>query len=171
VQYNLVERSAERELLPMAQALDIGVTVWSPLAGGLLTGKYNAKTSEPKRWTHESPMSAAYVNERNLKIAQVAIDIAAEIGRSPSQVAINWIRQKRDQAQLIPIIAGRNAGQFRDDLQCLSFELSREQMTRLDQSSAIPLGFPHDFLGSDFVQKLIHGDTKDLLDVEYPIAA
>ena len=116
-------------------------------------------------------MSAAYVNDRNLRIAQAAIDIAFQINRSPSQVAINWIRQKKDQAELIPIIAGRNAGQFKDNLQCLSFELSHGQMKRLDEASAIPLGFPHDFLGTDFVQKLIHGDTRQLLDVEFPVAA
>lgn len=149
VQYNLVERSVERELLPMAKALNMAVTVWSPLAGGLLTGKYNAPTQEPKRWTHESPMSAAYVNDRNLKIAQVAIDIAFQINRSPSQVAINWIRQKKDQGEMIPIIAGRRVDQFKDDLNCLSFELSPEHMKRLDEASAIPLGFPYDFLCSD----------------------
>ncbi len=171
VQYNLVERSAERELLPMAQALGIAVTVWSPLAGGLLTGKYNAPTSEPKRWVQESPMSSAYVNDRNLKIAKAAIDIAHEINHSPSQVAINWIRQKKAQAELIPIIAGRNVGQFMDDMNCLSFELSPEHMKRLDDVSAIPLGFPHDFLGSDFVQKLIYGETRQLLEVEMPLAA
>lgn len=171
VEYNLVERGAERELLPMAKAMDIGVTVWSPLAGGLLTGKYNAPTQEPKRWAHESPMSAAYVNDRNLKIAQAAIDIAFQINRSPSQVAINWIRQKKDQANLIPIIGSRNVEQFRDDMNCLNFELSPEQMKRLDQASAISLGFPSDFLASEFVQKLIHGETRQLLEVELPLAA
>ncbi len=171
VQYNLVERSAERELLPMAQALDIGVTAWSPLAGGLLTGKYNAPTQEPKRWKHESPMSAAHVNERNLHIAQAAIDIAYEIGRSPSQVSINWIRQKQNLGELIPIIAGRSIDQFKDDLGCLDFQLSPEQLKKLDDASAIPLGFPHDFLHSEFIQKLIHGETGKLLEVRLPLAA
>lgn len=171
VQYNLVERSVERELLPMAQALNMAVTVWSPLAGGLLTGKYNAPTQEPKRWSHESPMSAAYVNDRNLKIAQVAIDIAFKINHSPSQVAINWIRQKKDQGEMIPIIAGRSIDQFKDDMNCLNFKLSQEHMRMLDEASAIPLGFPYDFLCSDFVQKLIYGETRQLLDVEVPLAA
>jgi aryl-alcohol dehydrogenase-like predicted oxidoreductase len=171
VQYNLVERSAERELLPMAQALDIGVTVWSPLAGGLLTGKYNAPTSEPKRWGQESPLSSSYVNDRNLKIAKAAIDIAYEIGHSPAQVAINWIRQKQSLGEMIPILAGRSADQFRDDLNCLNFELSPRHMERLDKASAIQLGFPHDFLRSPFVQKLIHGETGQQLEVKLPLAA
>jgi aryl-alcohol dehydrogenase-like predicted oxidoreductase len=171
VPYSLVERTVERELLPMAKALNMAVTVWSPLAGGLLTGKYNAPTQEAKRWTHESPMSAAYVNDRNLKIAQVAIDIAYQINRSPSQVAINWIRQKKDQAEMIPIIAGRNVDQLKDDLNCLSFTLSPEHMQRLDDASAIDLGFPHDFLYTDYVQKLIYGETRQLLEVETPLAA
>lgn len=171
VQYNLVERSVERELLPMAKALEMGVTVWSPLAGGLLTGKYNVQTAEPKRWGHDSPMTAEYVNDRNLKIAQVAIDIAREIDHSPSQVAINWIRQKRDQGILIPIIGGRRVDQVKDDMNCLYFELSPDHMKRLDDASAISLGFPYDFLCSDFVQKLIHGDTRHQLEIELPIAA
>ncbi len=171
VEYSLVERSVERELLPMAKALNMAVTVWSPLAGGLLTGKYNAPTAEPKRWSHESPMSAAYVNDRNLAIARVAIDIAFQVGRSPSQVAINWIRQKKSLGEMIPIIAGRNVNQFRDNLNCLDFELSPEHMKRLNDASAIQLGFPYDFLCSDFVQQLIYGQTKEFLEIEYPLAA
>jgi aryl-alcohol dehydrogenase-like predicted oxidoreductase len=70
IMYNLIERSAERELLPMARALDIGVTVWSPLGGGVLSGKYNKQnTKEQKRFNVNSPMSDSFVNERNLSIA------------------------------------------------------------------------------------------------------
>ena len=69
IMYNLIERSAERELLPMARALDIGVTVWSPLGGGVLSGKYNKEnTKEQKRFNVNNPMSASFVNERNISI-------------------------------------------------------------------------------------------------------
>ncbi len=171
VLYNLAERTAERELLPMAKALGIGVTVWSPLAGGLLTGKYNAKTAEPKRFTPDNPRTPAFVNERSLKIVEVAIDIGRQINHSPAQVALAWIRQKKDQGDLIPIIAGRRVEQFKDDLGCLTFELSPEHMKRLDDASAVPLGFPHDFLATDFVQGLIHGQTRPLLEAELRLAA
>jgi aryl-alcohol dehydrogenase-like predicted oxidoreductase len=70
VMYNLIERSVERELLPMARALDIGVTAWSPLGGGVLSGKYNTQnTNEQKRYNVNNPMSASFVNERNISIA------------------------------------------------------------------------------------------------------
>lgn len=171
VQYNLVERTGERELLPMARALGIGVAVWSPLAGGVLTGKYSFKTDEPKRFTLDNPHTSAFVNSRNLKIAQIIVNVAQEIHRTPSQVALNWILQKKDQGTLVPIIAGRNVDQLRDNLQCLVFELSAEHMKRLDEASAISPGFPHDFLLKGFAQDLIYGKTRPLLEVELGRAA
>ncbi len=89
IMYNLIERSAERELLPMARALDIGVTVWSPLGGGVLSGKYNKQnTKEQKRFSDNNPMSASFVNERNISIATEVQAIATEITKTPSQVAL-----------------------------------------------------------------------------------
>src|SRR6266849_5321107 len=83
IMYNLIERSAERELLPMASALDIGVTVWSPLGGGVLSGKYNKQnTEEQKRFNDNNPMSASFVNERNISIATEVQAIAKEIFHS-----------------------------------------------------------------------------------------
>ena len=103
IMYNLIERSAERELLPMARALDIGVTVWSPLGGGVLSGKYNKQnTKEQKRFNVNNPMSASFVNERNISIATEVQAIAKEITKTPSQVALNWIRQQlKDKACLL----------------------------------------------------------------------
>ena len=105
IMYNLIERSAERELLPMARALDIGVTVWSPLGGGVLSGKYNKQnTEEQKRFNVNNPMSASFVNERNISIATEVQTIAKEITKTPSQVALNWVRQQlKDNAVMIPI--------------------------------------------------------------------
>ncbi len=110
IMYNLIERSAERELLPMASALDIGVTVWSPLGGGVLSGKYNKQnTEEQKRFNDNNPMSASFVNERNISIATEVQTIAKEITKTPSQVALNWIRQRqKDKAVIIPIVGAEN---------------------------------------------------------------
>jgi aryl-alcohol dehydrogenase-like predicted oxidoreductase len=120
VMYSLIERTPERELLLMAHALDIGVTAWSPLGGGVLSGKYsNAKRQnkeEPKRLQVENPTSASFVNERNLSIAEEVRTIAEEINRTPSQVALNWIRQQnKSKGVIIPIIGARTESQIKDN--------------------------------------------------------
>jgi len=165
IMYNLIERSAERELLPMASALDIGVTVWSPLGGGVLSGKYNKQnTEEQKRFNDNNPMSASFVNERNISIATEVQTIAKEISKTPSQVALNWIRQQlKDKAVMIPIVGARTEVQVKDNLGCLDFELTRDQLKRLDEKSKIQLGFPHDFM-SEAARIFLYGNTFSLID-------
>ena len=165
IMYNLLERSAERELLPMARALDIGVTVWSPLGGGVLSGKYNKQnTEEQKRFNDNNPMSASFVNERNISIAAEVQAIAKEITKTPSQVALNWIRQRQnDKAVMIPILGARTEAQVKDNLGCLDFELTSDQLKRLDEKSKIQLGFPHDFM-SEAARVFLYGNTFSLID-------
>jgi aryl-alcohol dehydrogenase-like predicted oxidoreductase len=106
--YSLIERSAERELLPMARALDIGVTAWSPLGGGVLSGKYIKQDSkEQKRFNVNNPMSTSFVNERTISIATEVQTIANEMDKTPSQIALNWIRQQHHRGIIIPIIGAR----------------------------------------------------------------
>jgi aryl-alcohol dehydrogenase-like predicted oxidoreductase len=165
IMYNLIERSAERELLPMARALDIGITVWSPLGGGVLSGKYNKQnTEQQKRFNVNNPMSAYFVNERNISIAAEVQAIAKEITKTPSQVALNWIRQRQnDKAVMIPIVGARTEVQVKDNLGCLDFELTRDQLKRLDEKSKIQLGFPHDFI-SEAARIFLYGNTFSLID-------
>jgi aryl-alcohol dehydrogenase-like predicted oxidoreductase len=165
IMYNLIERSAERELLPMARALDIGVTVWSPLGGGVLSGKYNKEnTKEQKRFNVNNPMSASFVNERNISIASEVQAIAKEMTKTPSQVALNWIRQRqKDKAVMIPIVGARTEVQVNDNLGCLDFELTSDQLKRLDEKSKIQLGFPHDFM-SEAARIFLYGNTFSLTD-------
>ena len=164
IMYNLIERSAERELLPMARALDIGVTVWSPLGGGVLSGKYNKEnTKEQKRFNVNNPMSASFVNERNISIASEVQAIAKEMTKTPSQVALNWIRQgQKDKAVMIPIVGARTEVQVNDNLGCLDFELTSDQLKRLDEKSKIQLGFPHDLYPA--MASMIYGNTFSLID-------
>jgi aryl-alcohol dehydrogenase-like predicted oxidoreductase len=166
IMYNLVERTPERELLPMAKALDIGVAVWSPLAGGILSGKYSKQRSidEAKRFDPGNPMSAEFVNERNLSIANKVQSIAKEMGRTPSQVALNWIRQQKDRGVLIPIIGARTEAQVRENLGCLDFELSADYMRALDEISRIQLGFPHDLIESEFGKMMAYGNKFPFID-------
>jgi aryl-alcohol dehydrogenase-like predicted oxidoreductase len=89
--------------------------------------------------------------------------VAKEIGCSTAQVALNWIRQKntilRQKNKLIPIIGSRKESQIRDNLACLDFVLSDDQMKRLNEVSKIELGFPHDFLNSEMIKDIIYGGT------------
>lgn len=154
-EYSLLQREPERELLPMAQALNVGVTAWAPLASGALTGKYLPEQSAEGRLgagsTKLSVASQAIVRE--------VVAVAAEVGCSPSQVALNWVRQQG--RGVIPLIGSRKVSQMQDNLGCLQFELTPSQLQQLQTASAIPLGFPHDFLRSAAAQDIIFGGTQD----------
>ncbi|MEG4490457.1 aldo/keto reductase [Microcoleus sp. D3_18_C4] len=154
IEYSLKERTPERDLIPMAKAFDIGVTAWSPLAAGLLTGKYNTSKTASEAKRLNSPESGK-INERDLKIADEVSKIAAEIGKPASQVALNWLIQQP--VEVIPIVGSRKLSQLQENLACLEFELTPEQMQQLDKVSAIELGFPHDFLKSSTVQDFAFG--------------
>ena len=157
IEYSLIERTVERELLPMAQELELTVTPWAPIGGGVLTGKYNKKNSDPKVPKRIS-LEGKRLSERNLAIAEEVEKIADEIGRKPSQVALNWVRQRKQ--KMIPIIGARTAAQLAENLDCVNFELTPDQITRLNQVSAIELGFPHDFLTQPPIQDLVYAGTQ-----------
>jgi aryl-alcohol dehydrogenase-like predicted oxidoreductase len=157
IEYSLVERTPERDLLPMAKAFDLAVTPWSPLAGGVLSGKYNQSNGNG-----QSSSRGLNIPERSLQIAQVVGEIAQELGRSPAQVALAWIRAQSP--QMIPILGARKLEQLQDNLKCLEVTLSPEQVQRLNQVSHIELGFPHDFLGSDMIHDQLFGGTYEAID-------
>jgi len=148
-EYSLASRAPERDILPMTQALNMTFLPWGALEGGELTGKYNSKSDEPKR--------SKDTNERIKAIAAVLMEVAKEMNRTPSQVAVNWVRQRP--YHMLPIIGARTEKQLKDNLGCLDFELTGEQINRLDEASPIDLGFPHSFLGSNHVHGLIFGET------------
>jgi aryl-alcohol dehydrogenase-like predicted oxidoreductase len=190
IEYSLIERTPERELLPMASALDIGVTAWSPLGGGVLTGKYNKNNKDQlqqeqqrqqqnrslstmvltegnSRLNVQNDLANRFLNDRNILIAQEVSKMAKEIGCSTAQVALNWIRQQNilptRKIKIIPIIGSRKESQIKDNLACLDYELSNEQLQRLNEISKIELGFPHDFLNSEMVKEIIYGGTYSLI--------
>ncbi len=152
IEYNLIERTPERELLPMAQALGLGVTAWSPLASGLLTGKY-ARGSTGEGRLEKAP-SFEKLTERNLAIANTVVEVAKETGKSPAQVALNWLRSRPG---VIPILGARKFSQFEDNLRCLEWTLEPRHATRLDEASRIEHGFPMDFLHRKEVHDFLHG--------------
>ncbi|MPZ05687.1 MAG: aldo/keto reductase [Nitrososphaeraceae archaeon] len=173
IMYSLIERTPERELLPMAHALDIGVTAWSPLGAGVLSGKYNKQSvsNDDKGKLQNrldvvgNPMTAIFLNERNFSIAKEVQEIAREIDRTASQVALNWVRQqnKQNKGVIIPIIGAKTEAQISDNLGCLDFELTPGQLKRLDDKTKIQLGFPHDFMSKDNLTFLF-GKSFSLID-------
>ncbi|MCH6574604.1 MAG: aldo/keto reductase [Bacteroidetes bacterium] len=157
IKYSLLERTVERELLPMARKLDMAVTPWAALGGGILSGKYNKKKDEEGR-------AKIYksINDENLRIAAEVIKVAEEIGKSPSQVALNWVRQQP--GVIIPIIGAKTEKQLKDNLECLNFILSEKHLNQLSEASKIDMGFPHEFLTSETIVDIIYGGTQDKID-------
>jgi len=158
IEYSLIERTPERDLIPMAMDLGLGVTPWSPLGGGILTGKYRKKDGQAKRLDPTSEFGQMKLTERNLAIADEVVKIAQELERSPAQVAINWLVNRPGVTSTI--IGARRVQQLEDNLAAVDFQLSPEHVERLDQVSRIELGFPHDFLNIPSVRHNMTSGTK-----------
>jgi aryl-alcohol dehydrogenase-like predicted oxidoreductase len=161
VPYSLVERAVERDLLPMAQALDLAVTTWEPLGGGLLTGRYGTDR-EPPPGTRIATTEYAQrmLTDRNLAITDAVNRVAAERDATPAQVAIAWVRTQQQRGVIIPIVGARKREQVEDSLGAVDVELAEVELERLNEISRIELGFPHDFVG----RALAYGETFDLVD-------
>lgn len=162
IEYSLIQRGAERDLLPMARTFGMTVTPWAVVGGGVLTGKYTGDPKHDAEVDHKREPSEKRLNESNLHIAAVVKDIAESVDRPAVQAAINWVRQQP--GSIIPIIGARTAEQLEHNLGCLEWELNGEQLRRLDEASAIQLGFPHEFLAEDRIKNLVYGRKWPLLD-------
>lgn len=134
----------------MAKALEIGVTAYEALGAGVLTGKYTGKKDRPAH--SRGPMGERYLMGRNPEIAEEVVKIAEEIGCTPAQVALNWVRQQ-PYGVMIPIFGARKMSQLEDNLGCLELKLDNDQLDRLNQISQIDLGFPHYFQNRDLVEQ------------------
>jgi aryl-alcohol dehydrogenase-like predicted oxidoreductase len=149
IEYSLMQRTPERDLIPMANYFGLTVTPWAPLAGGALTGKY--LQGEKGRL----PESSKRLNEPNSKIVQTVMNIADEIGCKPSSVALRWTMQKS--YNCIPIVGATKLSQIQENLECLNLVLTESQIETLNLASQIELGFPHDFLLSEGTREVIYG--------------
>jgi aryl-alcohol dehydrogenase-like predicted oxidoreductase len=165
IEYSLVQRTPERDLIPMARTFGLTVTPWSPLGGGVLTGKYNNGGGQAVKDARLSSQWQHLLSKRNLAIASTVIDVAREAGRSASQVALAWIRAQGP--DMIPIIGSRRVAQIKDNLACIDLTLTPAQLKRLDEASAIEMGFPHDFLSSDRIREMLSAGTFDQIDKEH----
>ncbi len=166
IEYSLVQRAPERELIPMAEAFGLTVAAWSPLGGGLLTDRYT-NDDELKELTTKRAEMLFSPPEKLKSIAEEVRSVAKTVGKNPAQVALNWLRRRG----AIPILGASSLEQIQDSLGALEWQLTPEQAERLDNISAIQLGYPNDFLTSAPVRKGFYGgETKDKIDWRPPTA-
>jgi aryl-alcohol dehydrogenase-like predicted oxidoreductase len=160
IEYSLVERTIERELVPMANAFKLGLVAWSPLGGGLLSGKYHSgdKKSE-RRFSDEGMQQFLRKGEQADRIVATLEKVSKETGRSAAQVALAWLRYR--EIPVIPIIGARRIPQLKDNLDSLTLELSEKQVAALNEASAIDLGFPHDFYERELVKNMVYGGMRE----------
>lgn len=157
IECSLAQRTVEAELLPMARHFGLGVTPWSPLRGGVLSGKFTrtSRPSDPTRVLVNSP----HLNEKNYAIIDELIRIASEHSKergqsvSPAQIALAWLLQQPGVSSII--IGARTVAQLEDNLGCLRVALRAEDLEELDKVSAVSHPFPHDFLAN--AQNIIRG--------------
>jgi aryl-alcohol dehydrogenase-like predicted oxidoreductase len=144
-QYSLVCRYIEREHLPLCLEEGIGVIPWSPLGGGLLSGKFRAGQEPPEesRIGVEAMARDRFLTERNVEIAETVVQVAQQLGRTPSQVALAWVAGQPGISA--PIFGARTLEQLEDNLVAADLVLDEESLKRLDEVSAIPLVYPYDF--------------------------
>jgi aryl-alcohol dehydrogenase-like predicted oxidoreductase len=146
----LLCRPTEWELLPVCQNEGLGVIPWSPLRGGWLSGKYRRGMAEPPAGTRVaiaeeqgwSESWGAYNNERTWSLLDTLFAVAAEAGKSPAQVAINWLLQQP--SVTAPIIGARTLEQLETNLGSASWQLGEQEIARLDRASAIEMPYPYE---------------------------
>jgi aryl-alcohol dehydrogenase-like predicted oxidoreductase len=165
IEYSLLERTPERELLPMARALGLTVTAWSPLTGGLLTGKYriaeSGVQSEDGKSRMDNPEMQQFMQnrERAARVIEVLKEVAVKAGRSPAEVALAWLRHRGQ--PIIPIVGARKIEQLQSNLRIVDIRLPEAEVQCLDDVSKIELGFPHDFLDKPMVRGFTFGGLGD----------
>ncbi|MDQ0793042.1 aldo/keto reductase [Streptomyces sp. B1I3] len=160
LRYSLLERTPERELLPQAHAFGQAVFAWSPLARGRLTGRGPGAGPAADDGQEET-------RRREQETVTAVVEIAEQGGWTPAQVALAWLRGRP--GNIVPIIGASTERQLADNLACLDVRLDADAVERLDRASAVPLGFPHDFLRDRGVTGTVYGDRwRDIEDRHSP---
>jgi len=156
VPYSLLKRDIERDLLPMADAFGMTVAAWSPLGGGILSGKY----TKPGGAEAGTRLAADAVSEHDHAVARVVQDVADELGATPSQVAIAWT-MARSRA-IHPIVGARRLDQLCENLAALDCALPDEALQQLDNVSEFTPGFPNDFIAE--TGPWVFGESSQFVD-------
>jgi len=145
LQWHLLERGAEREVIPACRAFDLGVMVWSPLARGLLSGKYHQGQPPPSGARLEAwKDSWARADERTWKVLDALRAVSQEVGASPAQVAIAWLLSKAEVTSVI--VGARTVKQLEENLGAATLKVPPAQLAALDRASEPQWGYPYDFI-------------------------
>lgn len=166
-EYSVAERSGERELIPMAQAHGLGVLLYSPLAGGLLTGKYRHGERGRLSARVAAGGTVGEGSEQRSAVLDAVLAVAEEAETGPVQVALAWLRHRaaRARTSMIPIVGPRTPAHLEGYLDALGIELSSKQYQLLEEVSAIRLGTPHE----DVAAALGHGIDGDRSLLDNPL--
>jgi aryl-alcohol dehydrogenase-like predicted oxidoreductase len=165
VEYSLIERTTERELIPMANEMGLGVIPFSPLANGLLSGKYsrgdfrNESGSSGFQGSRKNGIeSLGKFTERNMQIVDEVTKVASEIRKSPAQVALAWLLSKSTVTSVL--LGASKLAQLENSLGSLNTHLSPDQIKRLEEMSRVEMGFPHEHLGNPMIKRTITGGVE-----------
>lgn len=150
--YNLLDRSLEWEIVELCQREGLGLIPWSPLRGGWLSGKYRRGMTFPPDDTRVALASKhgwseqwdTYNTERTWAVIDTLISVAEEAGKTPAQVALNWVKDQP--GVTAPIVGARTMAQFEDNLGAVGWSLTAEQRARLSVASDLPGPYPYDFI-------------------------
>ncbi|MEW5676034.1 aldo/keto reductase [Flavobacterium enshiense] len=168
VEYNLIERAPDRELLPMAEALGLGAAFWSPLAGGTLTGKYrsNQQNEVSRQQAWGGTLVKGETGSRETEILNALEKIAKEKDAKMLNIALAWVRQKHYNSSLstVTLLGPRSEQQLIDNLNSLNISLSSEEIELLNRVSTIDLGYPHTMISEN--QKSIFGESTGIVEVK-----
>jgi aryl-alcohol dehydrogenase-like predicted oxidoreductase len=160
IEYSLIERTVERELIPMAKAMNLGLLAWSPLSRGILTGKYHGHgSSEQGRMNSDMLKGFMPEPQRASRVVAALKAVSDQTGRSMAQVALAWLRYRP--VPVIPIIGARKLSQLQENLASFELSLSTEQVQALDEASQIELGFPYSIYGNEFARAIAYGGMRD----------
>ncbi len=163
IPYSLNERTVEREFMPMASEMGLGVLPWSPLGGGVLTGKYTREDLKQQvsqemgqlNDRKSQNLATGRLTERALDIADVVVEVAKELEKTPAQVALAWTLL--NPAVVSPLIGARTFAQLEDNLGALSITFSDEQVARLNTVSEVEQPFPHYMIAGELSKGMFGG--------------
>ena len=162
LEYSLIERNIEREHIPVAQELGLAVSPWSPIAGGFLAGKYKREGPSGRgegrlEQTKDHPVLGRVLkNEQNWNIVDAVVNVAKQIGKTPAQVALNWVATQPGVTSTI--IGATKLAQLEDNFRAIEFTIPPELRRQLDAVSALPTAHPYLFFGG-VLQEMITGNT------------
>jgi aryl-alcohol dehydrogenase-like predicted oxidoreductase len=160
LEYSLVERNIEREHIPVAQELGIAICPWSPLASGMLSGKYkregNSGSGDGRLQQTKDQANPVFrkFSERNWQIVEVLANVSKQIGKSPAQVALNWVATQPGVTSTI--IGATKTAQLDANLASLDFTIPVDQRKQLDEVSALEITHPYLFF-AEGIQQMITG--------------